>query len=413
MLCRETYVYMNNFINPVGLFYLFLAFFIFIVPVDSGILIKLITLLYIFLLWFGYSLGTLLPCKRKISIQKKFFKKPKSLFIIFLLIFSQIILSIYAGQYYTGLTIQIALQNLIQGNSNYAIYQEYFNTNNLGLLSISKTLPLFSMFYIKFVFIYILYFFVVRKNHKYDFIVVLFSIFPVIIFAIFRGTSFEFFEVLIALICALYVRSLFNKDYKFPFLKISILAAFLVFIYVLQILFRYKFNYTVSCNNAFCYNYDSFLHQLLPTISSTLYKLSGYFYFAPDYIARWFIYFLDNKLFLTLLIPGNEFLYGYNGKWLCGEEFICGPTWAPDFEIFTYILGLPLTALIIIALAYFQKYLKKAAGISFIDFLGFYLITLQFYAFPVGNFLFVSSANKLMLISFIILFLTRLISKKL
>lgn len=403
---------MNNFKSPVGLFYCFLIVFIFVVPVDSGFLIKLISSIYVFILWIGYFIGSSLQCKRKVISYNDFIGKPKNLFAIVFLIFSQLILSIYAGHYYTGLNFYDAFQNLFLGDSNYAIYQAYFNSESLGSFSINKLPAIFSMFYVKLVFIFVLYFFVVKKDGEYDFLVVLFSVFSIAILAVFRGTNFEFFEILVALICSFYIRSIFNRAYKFPFFKISILASLLVFIYVVQIMFRYKFEYSISCGNAFCYDYESLFHQVLPPISSAFYNLSAYFYFAPDYMARWFIYFLDNNLFFTVFVPGNGALYEYSGKWLCGEEFICGPTWAPDFEIFTYLLGLPLVGLLIVFLGYFQKYLKSAAGLSFIDFLGFYLITLQLYALPVGNFLFVSSANQLMLILFIILFVFRFLSKK-
>lgn len=403
---------MNGLKSPVGLFYCFLIFFIFIVPVDSGILIKLISSIYVSLLWAGYFIGSSLKCKREVIGYNAFISKPRSLFFVVFLISSQLVLSIYAGKHYTGLGVYNAFQNLFLGDSNYAIYQAYFNSESLGSFSINKLPAILSMFYVKLIFIFMLYFFVVKKDGRYDFLVVLFSAFPVLMLAVFRGTNFEFFEIIVALICAFYIRSLFDKEHKFPFFKVFALAAFFVFIYTLQVMSRYGFNYSINCDNAFCYDYGSFIHQVLPPISSVLYKLSAYFYFAPDYMARWFVYFLDNELFFTLFIPGNGFIYDYSGKWLCGNEFVCGPTWAPDFEVFTYFLGLPLIAMLIVFLAFFQKCLKNAAGLSFIDFLGFYLVTLQFYAFPVGNFLFVSSANKLMLVSFIVLFFARLVSKR-
>ncbi|REH38854.1 hypothetical protein DFR26_1019 [Paraperlucidibaca baekdonensis] len=403
---------MNGLKSPVGLFYFFLIVFIFIVPVDSGFIIKLISSIYVFLLWVGYFIGSSLQCKRKLINYNVFISKPRSLFVVVFLISSQLVLSIYAGKYYTGLNFSNAFQNLFLGDSNYAIYQAYFDSESLGSFSINKLPAIFSVFYVKFIFIFMLYFFVVKKDGRYDFLVVLFSAFSIVVLAVFRGTNFEFFEILVALVCSFYIRSIFNSNYKFPFFKVFALASFLVFIYVIQIMFRYSFEYSISCNNAYCYDYESVFHQLLPVISSAFYKLSAYFYFAPDYMARWFIYYLDNNLFLTVFVPGNGVFYEYTGKWLCGEEFSCGPTWAPDFEVFTYFLGLPLVALLIIFLAFFQKYLKIAAGLNFIDFLGFYLIILQLYALPVGNFLFVSSANQLMLILFLTLFVFRYLSRK-
>lgn len=402
---------MNVLTKPVNLFYSFILLFIILVPVNSGFFIKFLACVFLLLIWFFYLLGSKLSFKVRTNatLQSEcFFKKRR---YALLLILIQTFASIYAGQFYTGLSFLEALNNLMLGDSNYSLYQQYFMDSGLKSFSPDKILPILSNFFVKFIFIYILYFYLVHRNKRIDFCIVFLSALPMIIMSAFRGTNFELFEVFVALICAFYIKSKLTGG-VFPLLKLLLFGAFLIFIYVIQILLRYKFEYNISCNNEFCYNYSSILHSVFPPIASTFYKLSGYFYFAPDYMARWFIYFIDENLLLTTILPGSDLLYHYEGKWLCIDNLRCGPTWAPDFEIYVYIFGLPATYFMITIFSSFQHLLARTAFINFIDFLGFYLITLQFFAFPVGNFLFVSSANKLLMILFIALYLLRFLSKK-
>lgn len=381
------------------------------VPVNSGLLIKLVACVFLFIIWLLYFLGSKLSFKTRADTSLKsecFFRKRR---YVLLLIIIQTFASIYAGQFYTGLSFLEALNNLLSGDSNYSLYQQYFMDSGLKSFSLDKILPILSNFYVKLIFIYILYFFLVHSSKKIDIYLVFLSALPMVIMSAFRGTNFELFEIFVALICAFYVKSKLTGA-VFPLLKLSLFGSFLIFIYVFQILLRYKFEYNINCNNEYCYDYNSILHSVSPPLASTLYKLSGYFYFAPDYMARWFIYFLEESLLLTTILPGNDLLYGYEGKWLCIDNLRCGPTWAPDFEIYTYIFGVPATFILIMIYSSFQHLLVKTATMNFIDFLGFYLITLQFFSFPVGNFLFVSSANKLLVILFIVLYSLRFLSKK-
>jgi len=401
---------MTALTKPVNLFYFFILFFIVLAPVDSGLFIKILACGFLFFIWFFYFLGSKFSLKARAGavFQREHLLERQ---YVLLLIFIQIFASVYAGQFYTGLSFFEALNNLLSGDSNYTMYQQYFMNSGLKSFSFDKILPILSNFYVKFIFIYVLYFFLVHKSKKSDVYIVFLSTIPMVIMAAFRGTNFELFEVFVALICVFHIKSKLTGA-VFPLLKLSLFGSFLIFIYAIQILLRYKFEYNIKCNNEFCYDYNSILHSVFPPIASTFYKLSGYFYFAPDYMARWLIYFLDENLFFTILLPGNDLLFGYEGKWLCIDNLRCGPTWAPDFEIYTYIFGLPATFILIMIFSSFQHLLVKTAAISFIDFLGFYLITLQFFAFPVGNFLFVSSANKLLMMLFVALYLLRFLSTK-
>ena len=216
---------------------------------------------------------------------------------------------------------------------------------------------------------------------------------PVLVVGFFRGTNIELFEVFIVFLCAFHVKSLFVVGYSFPFFKVSFYSFVLILLYSLQINLRYSFEFAPSCLNEYCYSEGAFLYRLLPALSA----LSDYFYFAPDYMARLFGYFVEQGSFFSLFLPANGELFGYRAKWLCVEFIACGPTWSPDLERLVYIVGLFGAVAVMFLLGYVYRRLIRSAGNSFLGFLGFYLVALQLISLPVGNFLFVSSSNQLML----------------
>lgn len=394
------------FHGPVGLFYSFIVLYILLVPVDSGVVNKVLATLFVCSILGLVLLGYFSVRKSGTTMQTRYGQPALTLKVPVLII--QYALAVYVGYFYTGLSLVAALGNLFSGVSNYALYQSYFSEAGLAAFSLDKLPAVFSYFLVKMIFVYFVFVLLASSKEKVPGLWIAAYALPVMLIGLFRGTNIEFFEVFIIVICALFIRSLVVEEYKFPLLKASISAVLLVVVYSLQINFRYAFDYSPSCPNEFCFNEDSVVYKLVPG----LYSLSGYFFFAPDYMARWFQYFINDYSIFGLFLPGNGALFDYEPRWLCSAHMSCGPTWAPDMERLIYIFGGVGAAFIVISLGAAYKVLQRSAGYSFVDFLGFYLVSLQIVSLPIGGFLFVSSANQLMLICFVGLFFVRYISKR-
>lgn len=393
---------MNKFIyNPVFLFYCGLVVYVLLAPVDVDFELRVIAIFYLLLLFFVFFLSSFISTRSE-SLKVEGFDINFRLLIF--LVSLQYLAVFYSGYFYTGIKPLDMIGNVLAGVSNYSLYQEYFKSAEISTFTIYKVFPILSIFYFKLISLYVCY---IATFHVYKFklmVLVVLSLVPLVIYGLYRGTSFEFFEILVMFLCVVYLRSRFYLNFKIPVFKVVLLISTLLFVYSYQVSVRYLHDYRPDCLNEFCYDSDSFLFNYFPV----MYKLSAYFYFGPDYMARWLLHFSESGEVFSLMLPFYGFFSGFEPKHLCQYGLSCGPTWAPDFEIATYHFGIILVFILVGLISYFQMRFLSAKRYAFVSFLGFYLLTLQLFAFPVGNFLMVSSANKLLLL--LLLFL--LVCKK-
>lgn len=393
------------FYNPVILYYCGLVLYVIVAPVDVSFEFRFIAVFFLLLLLFVIFFSILIAVRPENLRVESSVVNYKFLMV---LVFFQYVAVFYAGYFYTGINPFDMIVNVFLGVSNYYLYQEYFKEAELSGFGIYKILPIISIFYFKFICLYVCY---IATRQVFTFrlmSLVILSFVPVAIFGIYRGTSFEFFEVLVMFLCVVYVRSRVFYNFKIPVYKVVFLLGFLLFVYSYQVSVRYLHNYTPDCLNEFCYDSDSLVFNYFPV----MYKLSAYFYFGPDYMARWLLYFSEGREIFSLMLPFYGYLSGFQPKHLCEYNLACGPTWAPDFEIASYYFGILVVLTFVGILSYLQMRFLSARRYAFVSFLGFYLLTLQLFAFPVGNFLFVSSANKLLLLLLLFLLVYKKIRRK-
>lgn len=399
---------MNRFTySPVNLFYLFLSVYLIVAPVDVTFTLRLLSLLFVLFIWTFCFLGRLNFFVPRFSLTQHIEHRRIPRTYVALLIVLQFFAAIFAGEFYTGLSFSQALINFFSGVSNYNLYQDYFGHAGLGQFGYEKIPAIISIFFVKICFVFSVFSLLINNSSRFDFILLALGCLPLIIIGVFRGTTIEFFEIFVAIVSGVYIRSFIKCKGKFPVFTVLLGAIIALSVYSFQVNIRYNFDYIPSCHNEFCYNKDSLTFQVFPV----LYKISSYFYFGPDYMARLLEFFVENGVGWQLIFPGGGELLNYSGKWLCHDIISCGPTWAPDFEISVYFIGLPATFLLIFFISKVQRNVEPSASSRFISFLGFYLVTLQLVAFPVGNFLFTSSANQLMLVVFVFFNLLRKISR--
>jgi hypothetical protein len=399
---------MNNLLKgPVGQFYIFVIAFILILPVDSQTIIQAISILFFAMVSLLYLAGRRL-IKLKLAASYQATEQPLTDKVRFCLIASQASLSAYVITYYTGMSVGTAVLNVYSGESNYYEYQQYFSNSSLSQFSFSKIPAILSFFYVKLVFIFLAYKSVVEGKGKKDSITLVLTALPVLALSLSRGTNIEIFEIFIVIMCASYIRGQVDTTYRLPIFKITAIILLIVVAYTIQIAVRYNFEYTPNCFNEFCYQADSIVYKAFPV----LFSLSGYFYFAPDYMARLLIHLFEDGFPAQIFLPLNGLIYDYESRWMCRDIINCGPTWAPDFERLLYSLGVIGAFIVVILLSAGHRLCELRARYSFVDFLGFYILSLQLISMPIGKLVYISSANILLLCLFIGLVSLRFLGRK-
>lgn len=232
--------------------------------------------------------------------------------------------------YYTGIDVYTSFDNIIAGKSNYNEYQRFFRDNqryefelikvyyNL-LLALLKVSAFFGVF---------LAIFSSGGRIRY-----LFLVSPLLIYAMTRGTSVEFFELFMysSVLFIIKYNGLTPSDRKKLIASAGVITILVVFLFLYQIQSRYSFGYKPSgCVYSFCYDdqgaasfFDSIMFSLTP------YFLGG--------ISNIYIFFEGADY--RVLFPINSTLFSTDLAFYCKtSEFLCGP-WKPNLLSLTENLG--------------------------------------------------------------------------
>lgn len=415
-------------LGPVFLFYWFLLVLVWISPIDTSLFIKVLSTFILFviatLVFLGEIKGRNLASKETTSnnLVSSLFKFSLTYKNILLVVICQIVLVIYAGRYYTGLDPLTAISMYFSGVATYANYQQWFADNSLADFSLLKIPPILALGILKLTFILILARLIVYSRERGARLIskICLMCLPIILFSIYRGTSFELFDIGIAMLCFFHLRwKAYRAKQGAPRLELKnyiymvIFVILLLGVYNYNVLLRYNFDYTVSCSNEFCLEKDSLLYTYSPSFALLLFKMSSYFYFGLDYLSRLTVYLFDDlSRLLSFIFPFQGALeLNLYPKFLCHETNLkCGPTWSPRLEKEVLNLGLLFTSLLVMFTGLIYGFIEKQVQMrpdvektSLYFFVSLYLISL-----PVGDFLFVSSANLFaLLVLLLIIFLKR------
>jgi hypothetical protein len=333
-------------------FYIFLSILSIITPHKISIIELLPGIL---LMWFTYFLFTSTHNTNnvilKFNISDFNFKKAYKLLLLFIY-FPFYVLFI---KFYTGQSLFSTINNFLTGTSNYAIYQDFFITNDLNTFSLAKipfiaTNGVLKFFYYAFVF----YFMINSKKRSFlDFLLIIILTLTNIMVALSRGTSFELFEIFLLFITSyiIYRKSIgfktainFKMVMLFSFFALSFL---LYFSYNIQNRFGSKFNDIMILD----FNYDSFINKLYPPLAVSFFLLHGYFLFGLNYMSI-VIVELSRNLFslFSLIIPNGVSLFGIDKNYrnIVEKHIDIGAKWTPDISIYLDSFGLIITSVIII-----------------------------------------------------------------
>jgi hypothetical protein len=348
-------------------YYLFLILLLYSGVVPYGVLpVALSVLFSLSILLLSYVIGKVKP----ISPFPVKFSPPRRLH---LLVFLYILCSIVYVDFYTGLDPLTIVSNIIDGKSNYSLYQEYFKENVAEFSSLDKLPFILAGVYLKVVvFASFVYF---RRGTIGPF---LFTFILLIYLSggLARGTNFEVFELLL----------MFFFHY-FWIGRAAINYKFLIWALVLLLLCLFIFLYFVEerGNLGTCITPDLCTNSTDNVINRILLLLNGYFGFGFYFIGV----FLLNVDVFTLAFGS------LSPSWLlfCGPIIDCGVAWTPLFADLVSFAGLPVTFLLICLALYIFFKLRFSCSLHTQMFCFWFFLFLI--SLPVGKFIYISSANLL------------------
>lgn len=383
---------------------------IFILNIDYfDIILSLISLWSIFFLFkIGYIINLNIfnrNTSKKTIIDKiiLYLDKHYIMWILMTLIFS-----IMVGKYYTGYT----LIDYFGGIDAYSSYQEYFALNDLSTFSLSK-LPFILMNafnHFSFYSSVIYYFGNYSNKKKRKYLIVLIHTLTFLSFGLLRGTNFELFEILV---CYVYIFMKRNSHLiNSKNMLLLILAIICVCAFSSRIMSRDQ-SYGFYISPDVRLDIESLMYKFFPDLSLILAQLSGYFVFGLIFFNNALKNVIFNNIFNfgSLLIPNGFKLFVGNTLYLESiKYFENGTNWVPDIVSYLNDKGIIITCIIIIIFGIIARQNNKNQ--TFVGELIDFFICLQMFSFLLGNFVSVSSSNKICVFLLIISFIQQKIEIK-
>lgn len=405
--------------EPITLYYIFYVLFAFVAPISdptTTALPAVILFLAIYLL-FRFGAESVSPYNGRPAVREAWFITRDSgvLYLAVLLLLS-FLLSLYAINFYVGAGVSEMVASISSGQSMYSEYQNHFKESGASDFSMAKIPAILALFYSKLLFLTLcLRAFVLDVDCRRLKLAAVLAALPVLLFSLARGTSFELFELGFAVMFVIFAKKTIGQVvHGRVLLGTALVAVLMVMLYNYNINVRYGFSYYYSCSNSFCFDEDSYVATYAPGLADILFKMSAYFYFGIHYTSNLIGDVVSNPgMLFELFLPLNYLINEeFVPKRLCGSLLQCGPTWAPDIEVLLYRVGIFGCFIAIFCLGIFSKRLSPNSSSSVPGLIVLYYIYLYMISLPVGNFVFVSSANTLVLFASIGILIKNIISRK-
>jgi hypothetical protein len=332
-------------------------------------------------------------------------QKSKNLYFLSIL---SIVFSALAIYFYTGQTPFNVIYNLSNGISVYAQYQKFFAENQRSVFSLVKLPFVFMMFYVKatLIYSYIAIFLMKNKVEKTDIHCILLLTFAHIYFGISRGTNFEFFELALLIIYVLLTKmSLKNKtiiSMKVILIIFALISVMILIFYLVLITRGIDADYFTKRGEFFDPN--GFVSKVLPLLSFIILILYDYFGFGFYYIASFIsrIWFNSGISIVAGFVPlGLNTILQDDLVTVMNNTISMGPRWHPDQILVINNFGYMGLIILCFTLGVFAKYVQLSKNMSTFTYVTLFMIFLQMISLPVGNFISVSSSNKLVSVTLI------------
>lgn len=397
-----------------------------IVDVTSLKLINILpAVIIMWLFYFSFTLGYRTKIKSRMKNNAKYKllhhswilqQKKKTVFIIVCL---SLVSSILAARFYTGQTPSSIIGGLINNNvSFYSEYQLYAKLNNISTFTLTKLPFIFMMFYSKLVLFYLFISYTLVKNEISNFekICLGIAILSHIYFGIARGTNYELFEIVMLFIYTTLSRSSKVKRNRFSsknIFYIVIAISVMIYLFYTRISDRgYVFDYTI--NKDFVFNEVGVLSQIsenIPFVMILLYDYFGFgFYYVSYFVTE--VLFSSFSNFISGLVPlGYAAQHNDSIQNIMRSNIVMSARWHPDFILLLNSVGFIGTVMLVFSMGYFNRFVNRQEKTSLV-YLTQFIILMQLISFPIGNFVFVSSASTLIVTMLMFIWLWKLTINK-
>ena len=318
------------------------------------------------------------------------------------------ICSVSISYFYTGHTPLDVFRSLINHESLYLDYQQYHKENNIGTFSFSKIPYILMNALLNLLFcISVINTVILRKKvHIKDCLYLILISLVFIYFGFARGTNFEIFEVICLFFFAIRYR-FDDRNIKIP-LKIKNASIIIVIVSL------FIFSASIENRNGTTGKYitseirfdnSKVLSKLFPSSALLISKLSLYLGFGFYFVGTLFNTILIEKmeLILSSVIPFTNQLIGVNLVSEVQNYMDCGTNWRPDIVWLLSSFGFIGSAIIFYWLGIQTVSLSYTNTGTILEYLLKYYIFLQMISFPIGNFIRISSANKLIVLGCLVL----------
>jgi len=411
---------MPFYIKLIRWYYIFLTVLVLLAPLKYSFWQFLPSLMLLWVSYFVFKLGCLKGIKVPVKNVRVESNAPISKWLLLFTIGMLAFIPLYV-RFYTGGNLgmlALGFYSNVGADSNYQEYQRYFMENNLDQFSLTK-LPyivgygLAKLLFYYFVFAYIGFSKKISMG-SVILIVVLFLLYSMVGMA--RGTSFENFELLILLAFATLTRAKIVNNQNFynksQLMKLLIIVVLIGGAFVVGKSLRSDGDALGNLSGpttTLLYDGSSWVMNIFPSIGKIALSFSGYFVFGLYYTSELFW-----KLWLNSTIGLADMIIPFSAPYI--DELVsyrieleslgvdCGACWSPDISGFAFYLGLPLLFVFIyfIGVLSGKAYNKTVMNFDVGYCLVLYLIVYEMISLHVGNFLVISSSNKIMLLAVIL-----------
>ncbi|MEG0292982.1 hypothetical protein [Enterococcus sp.] len=334
---------------------------------------------------------------------------------IILLASLSVLSSVLSAKYYTGQSPITVLTGIFSDNrSLYAEYQLHSKINNISSFSIIKIPYILMMFYVKLSVFYfsITYLLIKVKISFLDKIILGMVIGSHIYFGLARGTNYELFEI-VMLIIFITLTKKNRKKMSIKLVGIVGIVGTMVFLFYERISSRgFEFNYMVNMD----YNFNP--NGIISTISkdmvfmiTLLYDYFGFgFYYISKYIME--VWFVTPMNFAKNLIPYSYAANNTSIMEVVSNQISMGSRWHPDLILLINSLGVIISLILVYFIGKFSSYIRRENEDTAIVKLTEFIVLLQMVSFPIGNFIFISSASTLIVLILVVVWLWKILINK-
>lgn len=322
-------------------------------------------------------------------------------------------------KFYTGINIFSSITNLFSGISNYYLYQNYFSEAELNQFSLNKLPFIIGHGVLRFMFIAIVFKTIIFKTRSslIEKLSIAIMAVTIIVVGIARGTSFEFFELVLILFFAIISKGILSGQKHLMSKKLLIKGLIVSFI----ILSLFSYNINLRMGGSFSYFNDpdfdkgSILYLVSRPVALLVFSLYGYFlfglYFNSIIINN--LWFSSPIGFVSSLTPHGITLFNIDSGYrnFAGKIIDLGAKWNPDSSVLIESFGIILTFIIIYFLGrYSRKIYCEANKYVSVLILLFYIFYIMI-SLPMGNFITSSSANMISILIAIIFYRVKFLNR--